>query len=493
MKKNNVTEKTVSKISPYLSIDEVSLLDKDIWCPEKDLGLQVNKHAGKRFLNFSNIQQSWLKTRAKQYILYKRIQRTKFGTLHGYIWMFNKLSKLINTESINSFSDINEDFINLFIQQVSQYSESYRKLNVTYLKGFLSAGNIEGWFDIPTYSLNGKSFRDKAKLRIKYIPNEVLKELDYNLHLFPEPIQRLVILIRTLGLRGCEILQLKFDCLRQRRNSKWEIEFTNWKFKDRLDRLPINDDLVSLIKQQQKYIQDNLGNSFTYLFCDNKNRCRYSKKRQQIFVFTPNPQVLSLQKFNRYLNKLSAHCSIKDKTGKQWHFTSHQFRRTVATKMTNEQVRQYIIQCYLRHQSPDMLKHYAELLPDTIKQEMEEFRQKKKIVDVTGREVKQIHQELDNNIGLEWLRAKMQPKALAMGFCARPALLKPCPHANACMGCEHFRLDEDDLPALKQHLSRSQKLKNESQKLGYIRQIKAVEQDENRLTIIINSLENNND
>lgn len=161
--------------------------------------------------------------------------------------------------------------------------------------------------------------------------------------------------------------------------------------------------------------------------------------------------------------------------------------------MTNEQVRQYIIQCYLRHQSPDMLKHYAELLPDTIKQEMEEFRQKKKIVDVTGREVKQIHQELDNNIGLEWLRAKMQPKALAMGFCARPALLKPCPHANACMGCEHFRLDEDDLPALKQHLSRSQKLKNESQKLGYIRQIKAVEQDENRLTIIINSLENNND
>ena len=92
-------------------------------------------------------------------------------------------------------------------------------------------------------------------------------------------------------------------------------------------------------------------------------------KRQQIFVFTPNLQVLNLQKFNRYLNKLSAHCDIKDKTGKQWHFTSHQFRRTVATKMTNEQVRQYIIQCYLRHQSPDMLKHYAELLPDTIHKE----------------------------------------------------------------------------------------------------------------------------
>lgn len=315
-------------------------------------------------------------------------------------------------------------------------------------------GNAEKWFDIPIYTLNNKCFWSREKIAIKYIPDEILKELDDNLHLLPEQIQRLVILIRTIGLRSCEILQLKFDCLRKGKDSKWEIEFTNWKFKNKLDLLPINNDLVSLIKQQQKYIKENLGNNFTYLFCGNKSSgtIKEKDKNTQIIYFQPASKVLKLNCFNSYLNKLSTQCNIKDKTGKQWHFTSHQFRRTVATKMTNEQVRQYIIQCYLRHQSPDMLQHYAELLPNTIKQEMEEFRHKKKIVDVSGKEVKQIHSELDNNIDLEWLRAKMQPKALAMGFCARPALLKPCPHANACMSCEHFRLDEDDLPALKQHL-----------------------------------------
>ena len=86
----------------------------------------------------------------------------------------------------------------------------------------------------------------------------------------------------------------------------------------------------------------------------------------------------------------------------------------------------------------------------------------------------------------------MQPRALSMGFCQRPKLLKPCPHANTCMSCEHFRLNEDDLPALKQHLERNHQLKSESIKKGYQRQIDIIEQDENQLIKLINSLEDKN-
>ena len=64
--------------------------------------------------------------------------------------------------------------------------------------------------------------------------------IDEHLHLLPAPVQRMVILIRTLGLRSCELLGLKFDCLRQHKNQSWSIEFVNWKFNERLDRLPIN-------------------------------------------------------------------------------------------------------------------------------------------------------------------------------------------------------------------------------------------------------------
>jgi hypothetical protein len=138
------------------------------------------------------------------------------------------------------------------------------------------------------------------------------------------------------------------------------------------------------------------------------------------------------------------------------------------------------------------MQHYASIFPSTIKKEMAALHKQKKIVDVTGTEVSFNHTELKDEAGLQWLRSKMQPKALAMGFCARPQLLKPCPHANACLSCNHYRLDEDDLPALRQHLEQNQKLKAESEQLGYIRQLKGIEEDTNKLLNLIESLEKSN-
>lgn len=493
MKKNNIKTKQIfdiSSLSSNLTQDSTldSLLAKDIWDAEEDLGLRINQHQRNKTINFGKIQQSWLKKRIKQYIIYRRIQGISYSTIKESISIFNRFSLFLTEQYINNFEEIDDDILELAIKGTRRFSCSHQESFICYLKGFFDLGNENKWFSISAYPLAQAKATNRKKTKIEYIPDEVLQQLDEHLHLLPEPQQRLVILIRALGLRAGEILQLKFNCLRQRRNGKWEIEFVNWKFKEQLDRLPINDDLVALVKQQQKYITNNFGNNFTYLFSANTRS--YQSKEEGLFKVRPVPKVMALSSFNRYLQKLAEHCQIKDKSGQLWHFTSHQFRRTVATKMTNEQVRQYIIQCYLRHKSPDMLQHYAQLLPDTMKEEMKEFRKKKKVVDITGREVEQIHSELDNDIGLQWLRAKMQPKALAMGFCARPALLKPCPHANACMTCEHLRLDEDDLPALKQHKMRNEQLKQESQKLGFTRQIKSIEQDEARLNKLINSLNN---
>jgi integrase/recombinase XerD len=496
MKKNNVETKQIFDISSLnsnltkdLLVD--SLLAKDIWYAEEDLGLRINQHQRRQTINFGKIQQPWLKKRFKQYIVYRRIQGIAYSTINESISIFNRFSLFLAEQYINNFEEIDDNILELAIKEIRRFSCSYQESFICYIKGFLEFGNENKWFSISAYPLAQAKTTNRKRTKIQYIPDEVLQQLDKHLHLLPEPQQRLVILIRALGLRAGEILQLKFDCLRQRRNGNWEIEFINWKFKEQLDRLPINDDLVALIKQQQNYIRSNLNNDFTYLF--SANEISLKSEKQGLFQVRPVSKVMALSSFNRYLQELAKHCQIKDKSGQNWHFTSHQFRRTVATKMTNEQVRQYIIQCYLRHKSLDMLQHYAQLLPDTMKEEMKEFRKKKKVVDITGREVEQIHSELDNDIGLQWLRAKMQPKALAMGFCARPALLKPCPHANACMSCEHFRLDKDDLPALKQHLKRNEQLKKESQQLGFTRQIKSLEQDEARLNKLIKSLSNSHE
>jgi hypothetical protein len=139
-----------------------------------------------------------------------------------------------------------------------------------------------------------------------------------------------------------------------------------------------------------------------------------------------------------------------------------------------------------------MMRYYARIFPATLQKEMVALHKEKKIVDVTGMEVSFNHPELENQAGLQWLRSKMQPKALAMGFCARPQLLKPCPHVNACLSCEHYRLDEDDLPALKQHLERNERLKVESKHMGYLRQLKGVEEDITKLLNLIEALEESN-
>ena len=460
---------------------EHPLMLKDRWHGENDLGLRVNNHIGRKTIYFGNIKQPWFKYDVKRYILYCRTQGKAFSTLFNNAQNIGCFAKFLEEYSVYCFDDINDEILSAYENSLFRLAKSTKRHRLICLKCFFDIGSLNDWFNVSTYFFQGKSARVKPNHdEIKYIPEIVLKQLDEHLSELPEQTQRMVVLLRTLGLRACELFQIKFDCLRQRIDGNWEIHFINWKFEEREDILPVVSEIAALIKEQQAYVKKHLKvKKYKYLFYRHDGNDK------------PYPKVVILNDFNNSLNDLAIKKKICDKLGKVWHFTSHQFRRTVATKMTNEKVRQYIIQRYLRHDNPDMMQHYAYISPETLKKEIKEVH-KKKIVDVTGAEVTINHPELDNDIGLQWLRSKMQPKALAMGFCARPQLLKPCPHANACMSCEHFRLDKTDLPALKQHLGRNQKLKQESEQKGYLRQLKGIEEDTAKLINLIDTLESKN-
>ena len=474
-----------SSVQPVASpLFEDPLMLKDTWHVENDLGMRFNRHTGQKLLEFNEINQDWFKHKVKLYILYGRNQGKASNTLTASLNTLKSFAVFIDKYCILNFNAITDEIFSEYFISITHLARSTQVKYLHRIKLFFEVGTRNDWFNISTYWFNGRAVRCKPENnKIKYIPDEVLRQLDENLQLLEKPLQRLVILFRALGLRASELLQMHFDCLRQRRNGEWEINFVNWKFNERLDVLPITPELAAVIKEQQAYIRSHLGEEFEYLFCSN------SVSRG---AFKPKPSIMRLEAFNDYLNKLAEQCNICDNSGNRWRFTSHQFRRTVATKMTNEGVRQYIIQRYLRHDNPDMMQHYASIFPATIKEEMAALHKQKKIVDVTGTEVSLNHPDLEYEAGLQWLRSKMQPKALAMGFCARPQLLKPCPHANACLSCENYRLDEDDLPALKQHLERNQKLKTESERLGYVRQLKGVEEDTTKIVNLIEALEKNN-
>ncbi len=401
------------------------LMFKDVWDGEKDLGKRVHKHLGNKRLFFGEIKQPWLQTIAKQYILYRSGQNIKFLTLHNDLQGIRDLSRFFEEQSVFSFDDIDDYVLDALVSNLySHCAPSTRANKLSIIKNFFENGTINGWFNISVYVFAGLFTRHKHHLRpeIKYIPDEVLRQLDEHLHLLPEPIQRLVILIRALGLRAGEILQMRFDCLRQSRDENWQLQFTNWKFNQQLDTLPINETLVNVIKEQQAYIREQLGEDYPYLFCSNSRKGKGFKLIKGVVFapFTPKPSVMRVDCFVGYLNKLANHCKICDSAGNIWHFTSHQFRRTVATKMTNEGVRRYVVQMYLRHRDPAMLEHYAYVFPTTQKKEFDAFRKHKTTIDINGEVVKKLNPELDGNFTLHWLREKTQARETALGGSARP-------------------------------------------------------------------------
>ncbi len=194
--------------------------------------------------------------------------------------------------------------------------------------------------------------------------------------------------------------------------------------------------------------------------------------------------------FNRWLNQLAQEQKICDKQGEIWYFKSHQFRKTMATIMTNAGVRDLIIQKYLRHRSPDMQNYYKHLLKQVLGDEYQELIKAKKYVDNAGKVVSSYQPK---NPVTELLRRKMYQITTQYGECHRPILKSPCQTVNACWRCEHWRTSTDDLHYLKNDLKRVKEELTMAENLGMIRQQQGLEDDCQSLTIRIQGLEEIND
>ena len=177
--------------------------------------------------------------------------------------------------------------------------------------------------------------------------------------------------------------------------------------------------------------------------------------------------------FNRILNRLAVKYKICTKEDSIWKFRSHQFRRTVATVMTNSGVRDLIIQKYLRHRSPDMQNHYKHILKKVIGDEYQELMKEKKYVDITG---KVIFNYKPVNPITELMRRKMYQITTQYGECHRQILKSPCQTINACWRCENWRTSTKDIDYLKHDLKRIEKELDIAKESKMLRQEKRIKE-----------------
>lgn len=460
---------------------KLPLLQKDIWRTIEDLKLEVNQHQKVLTISFEAIEQDWLKLLAKLYVLVRSQRKLSPMYLKHDVFNLNRFSQFIQQKFISSPEQINNQLFEEFDYYLRSLKISPRSISLHYMTliNFFNLCRQERWLEVNTYWFKGKYKNSTPNNdEIEYIPEEVWQQLDEHLHHLPEPIQRMVVVIRGTGLRIGELLNLPLDCLRQR-GKQWRLRFLTEKYQTE-DELPICPELVVVIQEQQEYTRHHFGNSYDKLFGSNDGSHYYK----------PAPRVMKSDGINRWLNKLAHSHNICTKKGQVWHFRSHQFRKTFATVMTNAGVRDLIIQKYLRHRSPDMQNYYKHLLKQVLGDEYRELMKEAKYVDSTG---KLVTTHKPKNPITELLRRKMYQITTQYGECHRPVLKSPCQTVNACWQCKHWLTSTDDLSALKDDFQRIGAELEIATKLGMVRQQQGLENDQQSLAIRIQGLEKVND
>ena len=457
--------------------------DNYVWTAQ-ELGLKITPGSSETKLYFDRIKPDWLVSWTKKFIFYRACHNgflTTARDLKGIKAFAFFLSKcypdLININQINE-----EVITNYYLYLRRQnYKPGHIKNYLLALKIFLDTGNSYNWFNIPCQFISDwiAVVHKEIKQIPKFIPDNVLRQLNQHIEALQEPVQRMLLVIQECGIRVSELVSLKFDCLQQDSTGGWFLKFKRSKMKKE-DVIPISNELAGVVKAQQDYIRNIFAEKYQYLFCASK---RYFKKGE-VYDFTPQPRIMPSQRFNDCLNWLSEKFNICDSSGVIWHFHSHQFRHTVGTRMINNNVPHHIIQRYLGHSSPTMTSVYAYIMDTTLKKEINDYHSK--VVNIAGEIIQSEFPELEKT-ELQWMKKQILGEVLPNGFCGLPAHLT-CSKGNACLQCGDFRTTQEFLDKHKEHRERTLQALKIAKANDWQRQIQINEEVLQSLNNIINEL-----
>jgi len=430
--------------------------DKSVWDVRK-LGYSGNPSKSSYTINFAEIEPSWLLDAARTYLKFSLPQfslsecQNRVGTIRDFARFLRKSYPNLEPQHLDRAVIL--DYIAYLVKRGLQ--ESGRLQSLVQLRGFLELCAREGWAAVPDKRL---IYRDDLprlpKSKPRYIPEDVLQQLNANLDGLGAPIQRMVLILQEVGMRISELCRMPFDCLLYDAQRDCFLRYYQYKMKKE-HSVPISKEVAAVILEQQQTVQ-NQYKQHRYLFPS-----PYRGHKGEAFKQT---------QFSRAINDLAVERNIVDYTGKLWRFKSHGFRHSVGTRMANLGVPQHVIQKYLGHESPEMTCRYIHIHDQTMKAEFARF--KDQMVDVTGKTVPfeavaaELAEGLDpNNLDEQWLKRNVLAQALPNGICGLPVVQKRCPYgANRCLtgadgrGCSHFKTDSRYLMQHQEQLERTNKI-----------------------------------
>ncbi len=457
--------------------DDRNEYDKDIWDMRK-LGL-TNKYVSscsQHILNFTELKNTWALSAAKKYIKYKLLlvaPNTCYTKLLSIKTFFNFIFS--QNKNITS-AEIDRNLILDYFGYLAslKHSDTHRHDLIANLRDFLEL--CENWLDITGNKIiyNDDLPKYKRNYKPKYIPETVITQINKNLEYIKNPMyQRMYLVLIECGMRVSELCHLQFSCLKQDKKGDFFLTYYQFKLKKYIT-VPISIITAKVIQEQQKIVRDKLGDNCNFLFPS--FRCKTKIK------------AIGYKALVNAIRKLIYEKDIRDINGNLWHFTSHQCRHTVGTRMINNDVPQHIVQRFLGHESPTMTQVYAHVHDKTLKKEIAKYHDTR-VVNVAGEVVESKSPELDNDLDLHLLKKKVLAQSLPNGSCGRPIVLGECPHSNACLTCGDFRTTIEFLEQHRTQLKETKKIIKNAEEKGWKRHAEMNKKVASNLEKIINTLE----
>ena len=290
----------------------------------------------------------------------------------------------------------------------------------------------------------------KSANSIKYLPKEILEQLENNLeHLSPAKYIPVIIILRASGWRISDVLNLRYDnCLIEAGNDYY-LNGDIQKTQVLEHRVPITREIASIVKDCIEHAKEIKGNKDKYLFTLEQGR------RKGLPYASGN--------ITDALERFAKKCNIKDKGGKIFRFKTHAFRHTKAVELINNGMNLVHVQKWLAHLTSVMTLHYAKLSDSTMKTSWENATKDGLFkLDGTGKACKIAISDMqdENIIEWEWIKHNLDAVRMPLGYCMKPNKMECATQLNPCLTCRSLCTTPEFIPSFMQEIRQTKEIIN---------------------------------
>jgi len=425
--------------------------DKDIWDSRKIPGAKFTKTQAHYTLNFTDIP---LVFRA----LVKKFIKIRIGSISliqcaadkiGIKLFLIFINKLHPTwDGLQKLSRIDMEEYLVWSKKHNDGREKSQINHLVNLRTFLNYIQRAEYPEAPKRSINLLLWKEdfprqpqKTENSIKFIPEEVLQQLEDNIEYLESAYIPIVLLLRASGWRISDIFNLRYNTCLERTAQGWWLCGDIPKTQVLNHRVPITEEIAAVVQAvieevKEKSTLENNPNKYLFVLLRGKRK-----------GLPPESATIG-----KALNRLAKYCSIVDDRGEFYHFRNHAFRHTKAIELINNGMNIIHVQKWMAHASPEMTLRYAKILDNTMRKSWEEAMKNGAFrLDADGKPIKVDVSTIENGDVIEWeyIRHNLDAVRMPLGYCLKPKKID-CKHQlNPCLNCRNLCTTSDFIPQYK--------------------------------------------